>query len=77
MTNTTEATMIAAHKAGIAYWRNNRPHYATREGLTTHAHTCGWHGEDNAAWLAGYYGERLRSLKADVVIDTGGEIYYK
>ena len=77
MTEVTEATMIAAHKAGIAYWRNNRPHDATSVALLSLARSCGWHGENEAAWLAGYYAERLRSLKADVVLDTGGEIYYK
>jgi hypothetical protein len=57
---TTEATMIAAHKAGIAYWRMNRPHSATQDNLASHARSCGWHGEDTTAWLAGYNGERRR-----------------
>lgn len=56
----TEQTMVTAHKAGVAYWRNNRPMDATREALASHARTCGWHGEDNESWLAGYYGERKR-----------------
>jgi len=77
MTEVTEATMIAAHKAGVAYWRMNQPAEATREALESHARSCGWHGEDNYAWLSGYYSERLRSLHARVVLDTGGEIYYK
>jgi len=67
MTNlreTTEATMVAAHQAGRAYWRNNRPLDATREQLASHARSCGWRGEDEAAWLAGFYGEHKRSEKA-------------
>jgi hypothetical protein len=51
----TEATMVAARKAGAAYWRNNRPLDATREQLAFHARTCGWRAQDEIAWLAGYY----------------------
>jgi hypothetical protein len=61
---TTEATMIAAHKAGVAYWRNTRAHDATRASLESHARSCGWHGEDNVAWLAGFYGAMRREAKA-------------
>ena len=57
---TTEATMIEAHKAGAAYWNRNKPHNATRDALELLARSCGWHGEDNAAWLAGFYGARQR-----------------
>jgi hypothetical protein len=60
---TTEATMIAAHKAGMAFWRNNKPQDATREGLAWHARTCGWHGDDNDAWLAGFYGAKSRDTE--------------
>jgi hypothetical protein len=56
-----EQTMIAAHKAGRAYWLNNRPHDATLEGLTSVARSCGWHDEAAVAWLAGYYGEKKRT----------------
>ena len=63
---TTEATMVAAHKAGAAYWRNNQPLDATRSGLAWHARTCGWYGEDEAAWLAGYYGEQRRQKEGRV-----------
>lgn len=64
---TNEQTMIAAHKAGIAYWRNNKPYTATRDSLLFHARTCGWHGTDSDneltdAWLAGYYGAMARDL---------------
>jgi hypothetical protein len=55
-----EQTLVAAHKAGIAYWRMNRPVDATRDGLASHARTCGWDGEATDSWLAGYYGERRR-----------------
>jgi hypothetical protein len=61
-----EQTLIAAHKAGIAYWRNNRPVDATREALESHARSCGWHGADNTAWIAGYYGE-LRRMTGEVL----------
>ena len=60
---TNEATMVEAHKAGRAYWRNNRPPDAvTLESLAALARSCGWHGADNEAWLAGYYGERRREV---------------
>ena len=60
----SEASMIAAHKAGVAYWRMNHSHDASPEGLAFHARTCGWKGEDAAAWLAGYYGEKKRMEQA-------------
>jgi hypothetical protein len=59
---TTERTMIAAHQAGMAYWRSNRPHDATREGLESLARSCGWHGADCESWLAGFYGAKWRDL---------------
>ena len=62
MEQATEQSMIEAHKAGRAYWRMNRPHWSvTRDMLRFHARTCGWQGEDNDAWLAGYYGEMARN----------------
>ena len=57
---TNEQTMIAAHKAGVAYWQRNKPVHATREDLESLARSCGWRGEDNAAWIAGYYGAQRR-----------------
>lgn len=60
MRETTETTMIEAHKAGAAYWRRNKPVDATREALESLARSCGWHGEDCTAWLAGFYGEKSR-----------------
>ena len=60
MTEINERTLIAAHKAGVAYWRNNRPHDATADSLAFHARTCGWHGEYAMAWLAGFYGAKSR-----------------
>jgi len=57
---TSEASMVAAHKAGTAFWRYNRPVDATREHLASVARSCGWHGEDETAWLAGYYGAKAR-----------------
>lgn len=60
MRETTEATMAEAHKAGMAYWKRNRTVDATRDQLASLARSCGWHGEDNASWLAGYYGAQQR-----------------
>lgn len=57
---TTEATMVAAHKAGMAYWRNNKPRDAAHGDLESLARSCGWHGEDNLSWLAGFYGAKKR-----------------
>lgn len=56
----TEATMVAAHQAGMAYWRRNKPYDATPDALASLARSCGWHGEDNDAWLAGFYGAKQR-----------------
>jgi hypothetical protein len=60
---TNEQTMIAAHKAGQAFWRQSQIAgiEAARHTLEWHARTCGWHGKDNEAWIAGYYGEHKRT----------------
>lgn len=55
--------MVAAHKAGVAYWKQNKPAEATRDSLEALARSCGWHGEDSVAWLAGFYGARRRSIQ--------------
>ena len=61
MTNEQETNMIAAHKAGRAYWRNNRP--ADRANAEQVARSCGWgDAELLAAWMAGYFGERARMM---------------
>jgi hypothetical protein len=62
MTNEQETNMIAAHQAGIAYWRNNRP--ADRANVEQVARSCGW-GESEllASWMAGYFCERARTKK--------------
>lgn len=60
LTETAEQTMVAAHQAGMAYWRNNKPDGVSREALASLARSCGWHGDDNDAWLAGYYGAQRR-----------------
>ncbi len=57
----TEQTMVEAHKAGAIYWRLNRVYYATPEAMASVARSCGWHGEDTTAWLAGFYGAKRRS----------------
>jgi hypothetical protein len=53
----TERTLLAAHKAGVAYWLRNQP--GPNADVSSVARSCGWHGELEAAWLAGYYGARL------------------
>lgn len=57
---TTEATMVAAHKSGAAYWRNNKPINATRSGIEWLGRSLGWHGDDNVAFVAGFYGAKKR-----------------
>jgi hypothetical protein len=60
---TNEQTMIEAHKAGMAFWRQAKLTSVTdvaRHTLEWHARTCGWHGADNIAWIAGYYGAMAR-----------------
>jgi hypothetical protein len=58
---TSERTMIEAHKAGVAFWRNNRPVNASPDSLASVARSCGWHDADAVAWLAGFYGAQHRS----------------
>ncbi len=61
---TNEQTMIAAHQAGMAYWKRNKPMNATWDNLASLARSCGWHGEDNVSWLAGFYGAKSRDQMA-------------
>ena len=58
----SEQSMIAAHKAGMAYWNRNRPSVTDKLLLLSFAQSCGWHDEDAAAWLAGYFGAKRRDL---------------
>jgi hypothetical protein len=58
-----ESVMVAAHQAGVAYWRMNRSHDATREALASHARTCGWLNDANDSWLAGYLGAKRRDTE--------------
>lgn len=58
---TTEATMVEAHEAGVAYWKCNKPYDTTHDALVSLAKSCGWHGHDNYAWLAGFYGAKRRA----------------
>lgn len=57
---TNEASMIAAHKAGAAYWKRNRPDI-NRAQIESLARSCGFHGEDAVAYVAGFIGEKNRS----------------
>lgn len=59
---TTDATLIEAHKAGMAYWVRNMPDGASRVSLEMLARSCGWHEAECEAWVAGYYGARGRSI---------------
>jgi hypothetical protein len=63
MYETSEQTMVAAHQAGMAYWKRNKPSDATRESLESLARSCGWHGADCEAWVAGFYGAKRRSAE--------------
>lgn len=60
----SEKTMVAAHKAGMDYWKRNKPYDATRDGLESLARSCGWRDEEDVfSWLAGFYGAKRRDLK--------------
>jgi hypothetical protein len=61
---TTEDTMIAAHKAGVAYWKRNKPLQSNLRELRSVARSCGWHGEDCEAWVAGFLGAKRRESDA-------------
>lgn len=61
----SEKSMIAAHKAGMAYWQRNKPIGATEDSLASLARSCGWRDEDNAAWLAGFYGAKRREMQKE------------
>ncbi len=63
---TTEATMIEAHKAGMAYWKRNRATQASYENLASLARSLHWHGADNYAWLAGFYGAMRRDQNGGI-----------
>jgi hypothetical protein len=71
----TEQTMVEAHQAGMAYWKRNQPITTSRYNLESLARSCGWHGEDTAAWVAGFYGAKRRAgvaAYADQLIRTYG-----
>jgi hypothetical protein len=63
---TTEATLVAAHKNGAAYWTRNRTLAATKDRLSSLARSIGFHGQENEAWLAGYYGAKRRDQNARI-----------
>ncbi len=65
MREVTEATMIAAYRAGTAYWQRNKAYDATQESLLTLARSCGWNDDNALAWLAGfYYGAKRRERES-------------
>jgi hypothetical protein len=68
---TNETTLIEAHKAGCAYWRANRPmgKGVTVNKLASLARSCGWHGADCEAWLAGFFGEKRREQSSNTRLD--------
>ena len=49
------ASLARAYAAGASYWQRNKPYDASSENLAQVARSCGWHGDDTAAWLAGYW----------------------
>ena len=63
-----EQSMLEAHKAGRAYWHFHRMLPGVDKipvaNLAGVARSCGWHGRDCEAWLAGFAGERRRKEKA-------------
>ena len=44
LTEITEASMVAAHQAGMAYWNRNKPYDATPENVKMLARTLGYRG---------------------------------
>jgi hypothetical protein len=74
MTGLHESTMesrVRAHKAGATYWALNKPYDSNSESLAQVARSCGWHGDDMEAWLAGYWQamSRERAYDPDVQFD--------
>lgn len=73
---TAEATLVAAHKAGQAYWHFHRMLPGMREipvaNLAGVARSCGWHGRDCEAWLAGFHGARNRDKTIHDLERPGG-----
>jgi hypothetical protein len=61
----TEERRVAAHKAGCAYFRNNRVDLS-RDQAASVARSIGWHGELAECWFAGFLGERRRSCNREV-----------
>jgi hypothetical protein len=61
---TTEESMVAAHKAGLQYWKRNKPRAADsvtlRENIESLARSCGWHGADCDSFVAGVLGAKRR-----------------
>jgi hypothetical protein len=62
LTEITEASMVAAHQAGMAYWNRNKPYDATPENIKMLARTLGYHDADNESFCAGFYGAKKRSV---------------
>lgn len=61
---TTEESMVAAHKAGLAYWQRNKPRDASRDQLESLARSCGWHGVDCDSFIAGVLGAKRREAES-------------
>jgi hypothetical protein len=57
----TEDSMVAAHKAGIAYWQRNTPIGATADNIESLARSLGYHEGDMYAFIAGFFGARRRA----------------
>jgi hypothetical protein len=63
LTDVTEDSMIAAHKAGIAYWNRNKPGGASNESIESLARSLGYHDGDMLAFCAGLYGAERRATR--------------
>lgn len=59
LSETNEERLVAAHQAGIAYWRHNRVRLDKAQCLTV-ARSCGWHNELAESWAAGFFGAERR-----------------
>lgn len=59
----TEENMVFAHQSGIAYWKRNRPLLATKANIVSLAHTLGYYGEQEIAFVAGFFGAKRREWK--------------
>jgi hypothetical protein len=77
MIDLSESAMVVAHQAGMNYWNSHRMlpsfRWVTAETMATAARSCGFHGCECEAWLAGFFGARKRYL-AELKAETEREL---